>query len=161
MFLSKVLFQAASMNKIFDKHLTPRVIIRNSIVLSISQKFLFSWTISLNVSVPLTNVHDHPLFPWLWPPVSRAGLSLPDIWPHPWPEAAAAARLVSLSISPLSPTLASSSLTNWAESASRSNAGVGPVHCMRAKATPLPVFYARIIFRGGWGFFYQGVQWQH
>ena len=153
-FLSKVLFQAALMNKIFNKH---PVIIRNWIVQSISQKFLFSWTMSLSVSVPLTNVHDHPRFPWLWPPLCQEQVSLGQIFdlipdqqqkqqqpascpfqyqpfhrPWPWPP------------------------RPWPTGqsrASRSNAGAGPVHCMRAKATPFWVFYFWDYFQGGFGIF--------
>ena len=92
---------------------------------------------SLSVSVPLTNVHDHRLFPWLWPgPRAEIFDLIPD-------------QQARRSISPLSPATLASSLTKWAKSGVTQQCRPGgPVHCMRAKATPGRVFYFSHSFDG-------------
>ena len=54
----------------------------------------------------------------------------------------------------LSPATLASSLTKWAKSGVTQQCRPGgPVHCMRAKATPVQIFYAWDNFQGGfWDF---------
>ena len=88
---------------------------------------------SLSVNMPLTNVHDHPVFPWLWPG-PRAGLSF-DLTPdqHQQPVH------VPFNITPFTrrgPGLVPDQVGRVGRHAAAMPARrAGPVHCMRAKVT--------------------------